>query len=44
MVDISNVSNEHLQDEILGPCIFSADKKLETEKRQTDVYIILLMG
>ena len=41
---ISNVTCELLQDDILGPCIFSAYKKLETEKRQTDGYYMLLMG
>ena len=36
IVNFSYVSNEHLQDEKLGPLINSAYKKLETEKRQTD--------
>ena len=44
ILDISNITDEHLQDEIIGPRIIKAHKKLETEKRQTDGYIILLMG
>ena len=32
IVNISNISNEHLQDEIRGPRIMSAYKKLQTEK------------
>ena len=31
--DISNITSEHLQDDIKGPRIFSTYKKLETEKR-----------
>ena len=40
---ISNISHEHLQDEIIGPRIISAYKKLETEKRHTDGYYILIL-
>ena len=44
IVNISNNSHEHLQDEIIGPRIFSAYKKLETGKRRTDGYYMFLMG
>ena len=44
IVNISNNSHEHLQDEIIGPRIFSAYKKIETGKRRTDGYYMFLMG
>ena len=44
IVNISKTSNEHLQHKTLGPRIISANKKLETEKRRTVFYYILLMG
>ena len=40
IIVISIFSDEHLQYEIKGPCIISAYKKLETEKRWTDGYYI----
>ena len=40
----SNITSEHRQDDFLGPRIISAFKKLETEKRQTDGYYMLLLG
>ena len=43
-LNISNILSEHLQDDLLGPRIISASKKLETEKRQTDGYYMLLFG
>ena len=43
-LDISNITFEHLQDEIKGPRIISTYNKLETERRQADVYYMLLMG
>ena len=44
ILDISNITDEYPQDEIIGPRIFSMNKKLENEMRMTDVYILLLMG
>ena len=44
ILNSSKVSHEHLQYEILGPCKISEYKKLETEKRQTDGYYMLLIG
>ena len=44
VVNISKISHKNLQDEILGPLIVSVYKKLETEKRQTDGFYMLLLG
>ena len=44
IVNFSIVSNEHLQDEEKRPRIIPAFKKLETEKKRTDGYYMLLMG
>ena len=44
ILDISNITSEYLQDDIMGPCKNSTYRKLETEKRQTDGCIILIMG
>ena len=44
ILDISNITSELLQDDIIGPRIVSTYKKLETEKRHTDGYYMLLMG
>ena len=43
IVDISNITDDHLEDERKGPRIIEKFKKLESEKRQTDGYIILIM-
>ena len=43
IVNNSNTSNEHFQDEEVGPRIISAYKKLQTVKRMTDRYHMLLM-
>ena len=43
-LDISNITDEQLQDELIGSRIIKAYKKLETEMRMTDGYILLLMG
>ena len=40
----SKNTSEHLQDDVIGPRLFSTYKKLVTEKRQTDGYYMLLMG
>ena len=44
ILDISNITSEHLQGQGRGPRIILAYKKLETEKRQTDGYFMLLTG
>ena len=44
IVNISNITHELLQNEIIGPRVISAYKKLETEKGQTDGYYMLLLG
>ena len=44
MLNIPNITDEQLQVETIGPRIISTYRKLETEKRQTDGYNILLMG
>ena len=43
ILDISNISPEHLQHKIIRPRIIKAYKKLESEKRRTDFYIMLSM-
>ena len=42
--NISNLTNEHLDDEIIGPRIIDEFNKLSTEKKNTDGYKILLLG
>ena len=42
IVNISNISLEHLPVEKIGPLIISAYEKLETGKRRTDGYYMLL--
>ena len=44
ILDISNIRDNQLEVEILGPRIMNAYEKLETEKRQTGGYYMLLMG
>ena len=41
---ISHITNEHLDDEILGPRFIDDYIKLSTEKRNNDGYMILLYG
>ena len=43
-LDFPNISQWHLQDEMIGPRIIKAIKKLETEKRHTFGYFLLLLG
>ena len=43
-VNNSNISNDHLQDEEMEPLIFSAYRRLQTGRRMTDGYYMLLMG
>ena len=44
ILDIPNISDEHLQVKIVGPRIIKAFKKLETEKRRTNGCIMVLLG
>ena len=44
ILDVSNITFEHLQDEIRGPRMISTYRKLEIEKRHSDGYYLLLMG
>ena len=44
ILNISHFSPEHLQDEILGPRIFDEFLKLSHEKKNSDGYMILLLG
>ena len=44
ILDISKTTSEHLQDDIVGPRKISKYKNLETEKRQTEGYFIILLG
>ena len=44
IVKISIFSNEHLQDEEIGPRIISAFKKPQTEKRMTAGFYLFLKG
>ena len=44
MLVISNITDNHLEDEIIGPRIIQGYWKLRSEKSSTDGYIILLMG
>ena len=44
ILDISNITKEHLDDEVLGPRINDEYIKLSFEKRNNDGYMILLYG
>ena len=44
ILNISHITIEHLDDEILGPRIFDEFIKLSNEKKNSDGYIILLLG
>ena len=44
ILNISNITNEHLKDEIIGPRIIDAFIKLSNEKKNKDGYMILLLG
>ena len=43
ILNFSHIKDGHLQDETIGPRIISTYKRLETEKRMADGFIILLM-
>ena len=44
ILNISNITNEHLNDEIIGPRIIDAFIKLSNEKKNKNGYMILLLG
>ena len=44
ILNISHITNEHLDDEILGPRIVDEFIKLSNEKKSRDGYMILLLG
>ena len=44
ILNISHITIEHLDDEILGPRIIDEFIKLSNEKKNTDGYLILLFG
>ena len=44
ILDISNFTSEHLHDDKIGPRITSTYKKLETENRQTDGLLHVIIG
>ena len=44
ILNISHSSQEHLQDEIIGPRIIDEFLKLSHEKKNGDGYMILLLG
>ena len=44
ILNISHITNEHLDDEIIGPRIIDEFIKLSNEKKNSDGYMILLLG
>ena len=44
ILDISHITGDHLNDEILGPRIIEEIIKLSNEKKNSDCYMILLFG
>ena len=44
ILDISHITDDHLNDEILGPPIIDEIIKLSNEKKNSDGYMILLFG
>ena len=44
ILNISHITNEHLDDEVLGPRIFDEYIKLSTEKKNNDGYMILILS
>ena len=44
ILEISHITNEHLDDEIIGPRISDEFIKLSNEKKNSDGYMILLLG
>ena len=44
ILNISHVTNKHLNDEIIGPRIIDEFIKLSNEKKNSDGYMILILG
>ena len=44
ILDVSHITDDHLNDEILGPRIIDEFIKLSNEKKNSDGYMILLFG
>ena len=44
ILGLSDISPQHLQHKIMRPRNFKAYQKFSSEKKQTDAYIMLLMG
>ena len=44
ILNISHITNEHLDDKVLGPRIIDAYIKLSHEKKNSDGYMLLLVG
>ena len=44
ILNIPHISREHLKDEVLGPRIIDEFYKLSNEKKNSDGYMILLLG
>ena len=44
ILNISHITDEHLDDEVLGPRIIDEFIKLSSEKKNSDGYMILLLG
>ena len=44
ILNISHITNEHLDDEVLGPRIFDEYIKLSTEKKNNDGYMLLILS
>ena len=44
ILDISHITDDHLNDEILGPRIIDEFIKLSTEKKNTDGYMMILLA
>ena len=44
ILDISHITDDHLNDEILGPRIFDEFIKLSNEKKNTDGYMMILLA
>ena len=44
ILNISHITNEHIDDNVLGPCVIDAYIKLSHEKKNTDAYMLLLLN
>ena len=44
ILNIPHISQEHLEDEVLGPRVFDMFNELSNEKKNSDGYMLLLLG